>query len=606
MLISLHLSPDNWIMSQFVVSARKYRPIKFEDVVGQNHVARTLKNALQSDKLAHAFLFCGPRGVGKTTCARILAKVINCMNPVEKVVPCNECSSCKSFNENASFNIIELDAASNNSVEHIRTLIEQVRFQPQQGSHKVFIIDEVHMLSTQAFNAFLKTLEEPPPYAIFILATTEKHKILPTILSRCQIFDFKRIQTTDIVEQLQRILTKEGRTADVEALHQIAQKADGGMRDALSIFDKVASAVDGNITYKDIIQHLNVLDYEYFFKSIDACLRGDVKDVFMAVDEVIRNGFESEHFIQGISEHIRNLYLSKDTATIELLDCSDDLRQRYYNQSTLASESFLLTALDMCNQCDINLPRASNKRLLTELTLSKLARLNNVLSTNVFQANGAAQEKKTPDVNEIKENQADLTLKPGKTDQIQAVITEQSPMPVVENEISQTKHEEPEPIKNLLSGQGGQLKDKVSEMRKRLKEEELKKLQAQKGFNLESVTKIWEEYLEVNPSMSTRTAMKNCMLDLDDQKLKVTVPNAATKNLINQETMVIDRIRDVFGLTSLIIEIEIDKSKFPDMEDVQTKQTMSSKEIYEHFKSKNEHFSELVKRFDLKPESHQN
>lgn len=591
-------------MSQFVVSARKYRPTKFEDVVGQNHVASTLKNALQSDKLAHAFLFCGPRGVGKTTCARILAKVINCQSPVDKVAPCNTCSSCKSFNENASFNIIELDAASNNSVEHIRTLIEQVRFQPQQGTHKVFIIDEVHMLSSQAFNAFLKTLEEPPPYAIFILATTEKHKILPTILSRCQIFDFKRIQTNDIVEQLQRILQNEGRTADVEALHQIAQKADGGMRDALSIFDKVASAVEGNIGYKDIIQHLNVLDYEYFFKTIDACLRGDSRGIFLTLDEVVRNGFETEHFVQGLSEHIRNLYLSKDTATIQLLDCSDDLRQRYYNQSTLATEAFLLSALDMANQCDLNLPRASNKRLMTELTLSKLAHLNQLTQVQVFADRPVLQEKKTPDLSAaplaaIKNvpQEKQTASPPAKS----TPFVPSTPMPMDESVAEEA--EKPQENKILL-GSGGGLKSKVADLRKKLLEEEAEKLQAQKGFNLESLNKIWDEYMEANPSMSTKTAMKNSILELDQQKLKIYVPNAASKNIILQETFLVERIRDNFGLNNLILDVEIDKDRFPDMEEVQVKQSLTAREVFEHFKSKNEIFSELVKRLDLKPESH--
>lgn len=455
-------------MSTFVVSARKYRPIKFEDVVGQNHIAKTLKNALQTDKLAHAFLFCGPRGVGKTTCARILAKVINCLNPIDQVAPCNTCSSCTSFNENASFNIIELDAASNNSVEHIRTLIEQVRFQPQQGSHKVFIIDEVHMLSTQAFNAFLKTLEEPPPYAIFILATTEKHKILPTILSRCQIFDFKRIQVGDIVEQLQRILKSEGRTADVEALHQIGQKADGGMRDALSIFDKVASAVEGNITYKDIIQHLNVLDYEYFFKTTDACLRGDLKSVFLTIDEVIKNGFEAEHFVQGLSEHMRNLLLSKDTATITLLECSEELRQRYFNQGALATESFILSALDILNTCDVGMPRASNKRLLTELTLSKLCNLHNIIQGSVLLHPQNLQEKKTPDVSDRSaEKASDSQLSP-QNDHSTQHISEKEMVKVAnvtpqESTVVATVTEQ----KDLLRSGSGPLRNKVADIRKK-------------------------------------------------------------------------------------------------------------------------------------------
>jgi DNA polymerase III subunit gamma/tau len=381
-------------MSQFVVSARKYRPQRFEDVIGQNHIARTLQNALIKNQLAHAFLFCGPRGVGKTTCARILAKVINCQNPIQNVEPCNECSSCKSFGENASFNIFELDAASNNSVEHIRTLIEQVRYQPQQGSHKVFIIDEVHMLSTQAFNAFLKTLEEPPPYAIFILATTEKHKIIPTILSRCQIFDFKRIQPNDIVVQLEKICKDENRFAEPEALHQIAVKADGGMRDALSIYDKVAGASSGNITYKDVIANLNILDYDYYFKITDAFLRSDLPNALLILDEVIKNGFDIESFIQGLSEHLRELLVCKDEQTVMLLECSDVIKQKYFDQATMAKEGFILTALNILNNCDLTLSRASNKRLHAEITISKIVYANQAYQVDFLANEGNVVKKK--------------------------------------------------------------------------------------------------------------------------------------------------------------------------------------------------------------------
>ena len=381
------------VMSSFVVSARKYRPQRFDDVIGQNHIAVTLKNALQTDKLAHAFLFCGPRGVGKTTCARILAKVINCQNPVNKVEPCNQCSSCKSFNENASFNILELDAASNNSVEHIRTLIEQVRFQPQQGTHKVFIIDEVHMLTTQAFNAFLKTLEEPPPYAIFILATTEKHKILPTILSRCQIFDFKRIQPSHIVEQLEKILKEQNRTADPEALYQIGVKADGAMRDALSIYDKIASAADGNITYKDVTTNLNILDYEYFFTMTDNFVRADLSSTILVFDAIIKNGFEPELFIAGLSEHFRTLLLSKNPATAAILDFSSELKQRYFNQANICTDHMLLSGLNILNQCDVMLPRSNNKRLHSEIALMKICHLANLKETEIFNT---GDEKKKP------------------------------------------------------------------------------------------------------------------------------------------------------------------------------------------------------------------
>jgi DNA polymerase III subunit gamma/tau len=380
-------------MSKFVVSARKYRPQRFEDVIGQNHIAKTLQNAIQTDQLAHAFLFTGPRGVGKTTCARILAKVINCMNPANKVEPCNACSSCKSFNENASFNIFELDAASNNSVEAIRTLIDQVRYQPQQGTHKVFIIDEVHMLSTQAFNAFLKTLEEPPPYAIFILATTEKHKIIPTILSRCQIFDFKRIQPNDIVIQLEKICKEEHRDAEPEALHQIAVKADGGMRDALSIFDKIAGATQGaTITYKDVISNLNVLDYDYYFRMVDAFLRSDLTSVLLILDEVVKNGFDTESFVEGLMEHMRELLVSKDPKTLEIMECTDALKQRYYNQAVLAEEAFILTGLNTLNTCDLTLPRANNKRLHVEIALSKITYAKQAYDADLFA--GDASKKK--------------------------------------------------------------------------------------------------------------------------------------------------------------------------------------------------------------------
>ena len=327
-------------MSNFVVSARKYRPTRFDEIVGQEHVSHTLKNALQSDHLAHAFLFCGPRGVGKTSCARILAKVLNCKSPTTDFEPCNTCESCKSFKENTSFNITELDAASNNSVEHIRALIEQVRFQPQQGKYKIFIIDEVHMLSQQAFNAFLKTLEEPPSYAVFILATTEKHKIIPTILSRCQIFDFRRIQVGDTVKHLQEICQKESIKADEDALHVIAQKADGALRDALSIFDRIIAFSGNELKYDDVIQNLNILDYDYFFKMTEAFLTEDSASVLNTFDEILKKGFDPDIFINGMAEHFRNLLVCKDSQTIKLLEVGENLQQRYARQSEICSNSF--------------------------------------------------------------------------------------------------------------------------------------------------------------------------------------------------------------------------------------------------------------------------
>ncbi|HRO08832.1 MAG TPA: DNA polymerase III subunit gamma/tau [Saprospiraceae bacterium] len=381
-------------MSNFIVSARKYRPQSFDDVIGQDHIARTLKNALQSGQLAHAFLFTGPRGVGKTTCARILAKVINCENPENKVTACNTCSSCTSFNDNASFNIFELDAASNNSVDDIRALTEQVRYAPQAGKYKVYIIDEVHMLSSAAFNAFLKTLEEPPAHAIFILATTEKHKIIPTILSRCQVFDFKRIQAADVVVQLEKICQKEKIQAEKEALHMIATKADGAMRDALTIFDKIhSSSANGIITYKDVIANLNILDYDYFFRITDACLREDITEILLTLDEIIKLGFDPEIFVIGMAEHFRDLLIAKVPATLHILELSEELKIRYNNQALLAPTSFLLSGLNILNQCDIDLARAKNKRLQVELALTKLAYINKAIEVSIFD-NSAAHEKK--------------------------------------------------------------------------------------------------------------------------------------------------------------------------------------------------------------------
>ncbi|MCB0521176.1 MAG: DNA polymerase III subunit gamma/tau [Lewinellaceae bacterium] len=384
----------------FVVSARKYRPARFEDVVGQGHVSQTLKKALQTDHLAHAFLFTGPRGVGKTTCARILAKVLNCQNVTASFEPCGVCDSCQAFDKNASFNIMELDAASNNSVDHIRALVEQVRFQPQQGKYKVFIIDEVHMLSQSAFNAFLKTLEEPPPYAIFILATTEKHKIIPTILSRCQIFDFKRIQIKDMVAHLQNICGQEGIAAEKEALHIIAQKADGALRDALSIFDRIVSFSGKKITYEDVITNLNVLDYDYYFRFADALLTEDLPKVLLIFNEVLRNGFDGDLFINGLAEHLRNLLVCKDAETLHLLEVSDSLKERYGQQAAIAPASFLLTALNLCNDCDINYKMARNKPLHVETYLIKMCFIGRAVKLAsspqpVAAADGA--EKKTAD-----------------------------------------------------------------------------------------------------------------------------------------------------------------------------------------------------------------
>ena len=362
-------------MENYIVSARKYRPATFDTVVGQRALTTTLKNAIATNKLAHAYLFCGPRGVGKTTCARIFAKTINCLHPKENGEACNECESCQAFNEQRSYNIHELDAASNNSVEDIRQLIEQVRIPPQIGKYKVYIIDEVHMLSTSAFNAFLKTLEEPPQHAIFILATTEKHKILPTILSRCQIYDFSRISINDMVEHLEHVAAQEGIEAEPEALNVIAQKADGGMRDALSIFDQVVSFTNGHITYKSVIDNLNVLDYEYYFRLTDCFLENKVTECMLLFNDVLKKGFDGNHFITGLSSHLRDLLVSRDPATLPLLEVGASIRERYQAQAQKCTPQFLYKAMKLCNDCDLNYRLSKNKRLLVELTLIQVAQL---------------------------------------------------------------------------------------------------------------------------------------------------------------------------------------------------------------------------------------
>ena len=362
-------------MEDYIVSARKYRPTSFDTVVGQQALTTTLKNAVKSGKLAHAYLFCGPRGVGKTTCARIFAKAINCLTPTADGEACGHCESCQAFNEQRSFNIFELDAASNNSVEHIKTLMEQTRIPPQVGKYKVFIIDEVHMLSTAAFNAFLKTLEEPPSHVIFILATTEKHKILPTILSRCQIYDFERMTVRNTINHLKSVAEKEGIQYEEQALAVIAEKADGGMRDALSIFDQAASFCQGNITYQKVIEDLNVLDSDNYFRIIDLAIENKVSDIMVLLNQIINKGFDGGLLIGGLAKHVRNVLMAKDPQTLPLLEVSDQQRERYQQQAVKCETRFLYDALKLMNQCDINYRQSSNKRLLVELTLIEVAQI---------------------------------------------------------------------------------------------------------------------------------------------------------------------------------------------------------------------------------------
>ena len=388
-------------MDQFIVSARKYRPATFDTVVGQAHITTTLKNAIRQQQLAQAFLFCGPRGVGKTTCARILAKTINCTSLTTESEACDQCDSCRSFNANASFNVHELDAASNNSVDDIRNLVEQVRYPPQSGKYKIYIIDEVHMLSNAAFNAFLKTLEEPPGYAIFILATTEKHKIIPTILSRCQIFDFNRINVGDISGHLAKIAGKENIRAEEEALQLIAQKADGGLRDALSMFDLITTfSTDRSITYQNTIANLHILDYDYYFRMTEALLRESIPQALLVFDEILQKGFDGHLFMVGLSEHFRNLLVCKDPATVVLLQVAGSVQKKYLAQSEQASVSFLLSVLNLGSQCDLNYKASKNQRLLVELALMKMAHIPSAVDlAKALHSGGAELKKKLDAVN---------------------------------------------------------------------------------------------------------------------------------------------------------------------------------------------------------------
>lgn len=482
-------------MENFVVSARKYRPVTFDTVVGQHSITGTLKNAMNNNHLAQAFLFCGPRGVGKTTCARILAKTINCTNITDKTEACDKCESCKSFNEGASLNIHELDAASNNSVDDIRHLIDQVRFAPQMGDYKVYIIDEVHMLSQAAFNAFLKTLEEPPKHAIFILATTEKHKIIPTILSRCQIFDFKRIQIEDITQHLQYIAQQENVSADVEGLSLIAQKADGALRDALSIFDQIVSFSGNEVTYQDVIDNLNILDYEYYFRIVDAAKTNNISQVLLTFNEILNKGFNGHNFIVGLAEHFRNLLVCKDNATIELLEVGEKTKAKYIEQANIADQQWLLTCLNICNKCDLVYKSSKNQRLQVELALMQLCSIE------------AEAEKKNfdPFVDEIKVlkfkpqtngNTPSIPISTQKSNEKQPIVAKITPV-VKEVETKVIADSKPLTKKVALRNSGFSIKQALSKQEKTTTEiseegELIKKNKEQ--FTEQKLVEVWNKY----------------------------------------------------------------------------------------------------------------
>lgn len=563
-------------MSNFVVSARKYRPMRFDEVVGQQHISNTLKNAMANNHLAHAFLFCGPRGVGKTTCARILAKVLNCETPTAEHEPCNTCESCKSFNNNASFNINELDAASNNSVEHIRALIEQVRFQPQKGQFKIFIIDEVHMLSTQAFNAFLKTLEEPPPYAKFILATTEKHKIIPTILSRCQIFDFNRIQVNDIVQHLEGICKEEGITAEHDALHIIGQKADGALRDALSIFDRVVSFSGKEIKYNDVIDNLNVLDYDYYFRVVEAMLAQDVSNVLLIFDDILRKGFDPSIFVEGLAEHFRNILVCQDKATLKLLETGEALKKRYQLQSAITPASLLLSALAIANDCDVNYKMARNKRLHVEMALIRMTYIQKAMNAAQF-AQQAVIEKKNLDANTYSKPAA-VTPK-----------VEEADLPVIKKTISSLNREK--------VGLIGKITADVS------KEAEKKTIQEAVELSQERLEEFWQKYAaEKVSSNHTKNIFKTAVLTLEEQHISVKVSSNISKSNLSEERDLIFYLRENLNAPNLSITIEVDKSNVPEPPKPKRPKNLDPREKYKLMRQVNPVIDELQKRFGLLPD----
>lgn len=573
-------------MSNFIVSARKYRPVRFVDVVGQEHVTQTLKNALKNDHLAHAFLFCGPRGVGKTTCARILAKVLNCQNKSADFEPCGVCDSCRSFDDNASFNIMELDAASNNSVDHIRALIEQVRFQPQQGDYKVFIIDEVHMLSQQAFNAFLKTLEEPPSYAIFILATTEKHKIIPTILSRCQIFDFKRIQVPRMVEHLRGICEEENIQADKDALHVIAQKADGALRDALSIFDRIVSFSANNITYQDVITNLNILDYDYYFKVIEAFMLEDVSKIMLLFEDILRKGFDPDIFINGLSSHIRNLLVCKDKQTITLLEASDNLKKRYLAQAQQVSTSFLLNGLNLLNECDIHYKMARNKRLHVEMTLIKLTYINRAVK--VAETGGVAIAEV-----EKKKSEPEPIIKPNKES-----IEPPKPEPSPTSSSAIPSSANVTASRPSIGGKHSMKKVDMSALLAEVQQDEQTARKSKKELNMEEIKEVWKSYVNQHAQEGIRVYLSKADLQLEGFELSATVGSSLAENALRQETGLMDELRAYFNEPKLALKVLLDKSKAPELP--KRKKPLTNKERLKVLHQKNPLIKDVWMRFGLR------
>lgn len=583
-------------MDEYIVSARKYRPMSFDSVVGQQALTTTLKNAVKSGKLAHAYLFCGPRGVGKTTCARIFAKAINCEHPTADSEACNECESCKAFNEGRSYNIFELDAASNNSVENIKSLMDQTRIPPQVGRYKVFIIDEVHMLSTAAFNAFLKTLEEPPAHVIFILATTDKHKILPTILSRCQIYDFERMTVPNIIDHLKRVAEKENIQYDEEALNVIAEKADGGMRDALSIFDQVASFSQGNITYQKVIEDLNVLDAENYFNIIDLALENKVSEIMVLLNSVINKGFDGGHLVNGLASHVRNVLMAKDAQTLPLLEVSEQLRNRYQLQAQKCPVNFLYTALQIMNRCDVEYRQSSNKRLLVELTLIQVAqitqkdddvpasgrspkRLKSLFKNLVLKA----QQKPTPQVVGSLKRDDDAVRSSNVAETVSVEVVSSPERPVVETSGVRPKMNVPSGIPNSVNlGSLTMSFDnllKTDKKKKQDEEVEITNKDEHEGFTQQDLVVSWRAMCSRMPErmQALSQRMKNITPTISEYPAILVL--AGNNIQLNEMLAIKSRIRATLAkeLRNGQIEVEIRLAKHEEIKPMLTPRESLSK-----------------------------
>lgn len=601
-------------MENFIVSARKYRPATFETVVGQQHITGTLKNAIKNNQLAQAFLFCGPRGVGKTTCARILAKTINCISLTADQEACGTCESCQSFQSGHSFNFHELDAASNNSVDDIRSLIEQVRIPPQAGKYKIYIIDEVHMLSTSAFNAFLKTLEEPPSYAIFILATTEKHKILPTILSRCQIFDFNRIQVDDISNHLAKIAERESISTDNDGLHIIAQKADGGLRDALSMFDQIVSYTNRNVTYKAVIANLNILDYDYYFKLTDFLTSGDVSNTLLLFNEILNNGFDGNNFINGLAGHFRNLLVGKDNQTIQLLEVSENIKQKYLAQSNGANLGFILTALNLANQCDLNYKNSKNQRLQVELALIKMCHIPSVIQLantatdqdqdkkKTLVSSGETQSSKPKVQNEVAAESPKVPVPTNVEQRVESAKPAQTVPPKVEASKVSAAPTSPIKIQRLVRNTGGSLIPSLTDFSNGGNlEGEDKGPQYVSGSDKQAFTQaqfmaVWKQCIQKANSenkIHLFTLLASNEPVLDGQNIIVSIENIALESTLQDEKIeLLNFIRS--QLKNFDIQLVTKR-----IEPKQSNRIYSNKDKYAYLVEKNPQLEELRKRFNL-------